>query len=133
MAGTGEVIMTRLNRVVLVKAFRSRIFLSLAVMLWLGTTVAAEQGRIKDDALLDASEYRSELEEVVVVGQEPEWRQNINQKEEWRPQRFELSKHSSKSRMQWFPEYTKDDRDNYNGVRDRTGENPEFQLFKMKF
>ena len=125
--------MTGLNRVVLVRVFRSGTFLSLVMLLCLSVIANADQGRLKEDTMLDASEYRSELEEVVVVGQEPEWRKDINQKEEWRPQRFKLSSHSSKSRMQWFPEYTKDERDNYNGVRDRTGENPEFQLFKMKF
>jgi hypothetical protein len=125
--------MKRLNRIGLVKVFRCGSFLSLTMLLWLSVAASADQSRLKGDSLLDASEYRSELEEVVVVGQEPEWRKNINQKEEWRPQRFKLSSQSSSSRIEWFPEYTKDERDNYNGVRDRMGEKADFQLFKMKF
>lgn len=93
---------------------------------------AAPNSKSDDQLLLHESEYRSELEEVVVVGRQPEWRQ-AEQKEQWRPDSFELPDQSSKSRMQWLPEYTKEDRDNYNEVRDRTGEKPEFKLFNWKF
>ena len=81
--------------------------------------------------LLDESEYRTELEEVIVVGKEPEWRRE--RKGEWRPDRFELPTPTQKSRIEWFPRYTKDERDNYDGVRDRTGEKPEFKIFEWKF
>lgn len=84
-------------------------------------------------SLLDESEYRTELEEIVVVGKQPEWRKNMDAKPEWRPAKFELPENTVKSRIQWFPSYTKDERDNYDGVRDRTGENPEFKLFDWRF
>lgn len=109
--------------------------LGCAVLIAMTVLPAAAQdsgSAARDTVLLDASEYRSELEEVVVVGRQPEWRQGA-QSEEWRPDKFELAKQASSSRMEWFPEYVKDERDNYQGVRDRTGEKAEFQLFKWTF
>ena len=96
-------------------------------VLAVGVTAQADDER----QLLDENEYRSKLEEVVVIGKEPEWRKE--KKEEWRPDRFKLQAPSSTSRFQWFPRYTKDERDNYDGVRDRTGEKPEIQIFNWKF
>ena len=82
--------------------------------------------------LLDESEYRTGLEEVVVVGKQPQWRQP--QQEPWRTERFELSAQVvSKPRIQWFPEYDKDEREFYQGVRDRTGEEAEIKIFEWKF
>ena len=96
------------------------------------TGVSAEKFSQTD--LLEQQEYRSDLEEVLVIGTEPEWRKNIDKQKEWRPERFELLDNaSSRLRMEWFPEYIKDERESYQGVRDRAGENPEFQLFKIKF
>ncbi len=90
--------------------------------------------KLSEDELLEQEEYRSDLEEVVVVGSEPEWRKNMDKQEEWRPDRFKLPDNPpSTSRMEWFPEYTKDERDNYQGVRDRTGEKAEFKIFELKF
>ena len=96
------------------------------------TGVSAEKFSQTD--LLEQQEYRSDLEEVLVIGTEPEWRKNIDKQEEWRPERFELPDNApSRLRMEWFPEYIKDERESYQGVRDRTGENPQFQLFKILF
>ena len=96
------------------------------------TGVSAEKFSQTD--LLEQQEYRSDLEEVLVIGTEPEWRKNIDKQKEWRHERFEfLDNASSRLRMEWFPEYIKDERESYQGVRDRAGENPEFQLFKIKF
>jgi|TARA_B110000037_G_C16766435_1_gene361454 hypothetical protein len=93
------------------------------------------QNATKDDfTLLDESEYRGEIEEVVVVGRQPEWRRKIDQEAEWRPERFKLPENSSpSSRIQWLPEYTEDERNSYQGVRDRTGEKASLKLFEWKF
>lgn len=123
--------MKRQNRIVLPNTTGGKACIVLAALLSVSPAVFA-QDMGGDRRLLDEGEYRSELEEVIVVGKEPEWRKP-KQQEQWRPQRFKLSEDSSKARLQWFPEYTKDERDNYNGVRDRTGENAEFKLFKFKF
>ncbi len=110
--------------------FSLRRFALAAIGLLLTSTVVSAV-REDEPRLLDESEYRSQLEEVVVIGKDPGWREQ--EKEEWRPEQFELPTLSSESRIQWFPQYSKDERDNYSGVRDRTGEKPEFQIFKWKF
>lgn len=96
---------------------------------------AVAQDTAKDDLpLLDESEYRGVIEEVVVIGRQPEWRRKIDEGEEWRPEKFELPADSApSSRIQWLPEYTEDERDSYQGIRDRTGEKPLFKLFEWKF
>ena len=105
------------------------------VLLFIAASLSGNSFAEREDSMsmLDESEYRTELEEVVVVGKQPEWRKNMDAKPEWRPAKFELPQNTVKSRIQWFPSYTKDERDNYNGVRDRTGENPEFKLFDWRF
>ena len=73
-------------------------------------------------------------EEVVVVGRQPEWRRKIDQEAAWRPEKFKLPENSSpSSRIQWLPEYTEDERNSYQGVRDRTGEKASLKLFEWKF
>ena len=73
-----------------------------------------------------------ELEEMVVTAREPQWRQPKDE-EDWRPDRFELPEGGPERRMEWLPEYTRDERDNYTEVRDPKNEEPDFQLFKWKF
>lgn len=92
--------------------------------------VHAQQNQ--EEVLLKDEDYRMQIEEVIVVGQQPEWRQN-KKPEEWRPDQFKLLEQSSDKGVRWLPEYTKDERDNYDGVRDRTGEKPEIKLFEWKF
>ena len=92
--------------------------------------VAAE----RDNAdVLPEESYRLELEEVVVTGQAPKWREP--EPSEWRPERFELPDESElvQPRMEWFPEYTRDERDNYDGVRDRMGEEAGIKIFEWRF
>ncbi|MFA7555165.1 MAG: hypothetical protein WCY88_13020 [Spongiibacteraceae bacterium] len=111
---------------------RHQLPLALLLLVALVSMAWAQTGRNSDEVLLDETEYRSELEEVVVIGQQPEWRKP-SKPEEWRPDKFELPKSSSSQRLDWLPEYTKDERDNYQGVRDRTGEKPEFKIFNWRF
>ncbi|GEM_PF-734254 len=98
------------------------------------SAVFAQDTEKNDALLLDESEYRRDIEEVVVIGKQPEWRRKIDQGEEWRPEKFELPADSAlTSRIQWLPEYTEEERDSYQGVRDRTGEKAAFKLFEWKF
>lgn len=90
----------------------------------------AQPGMDSND-LLDKSEYRGDLEEVIVTGSKPEWREQP--KPEWRADKFELKQSSSEPQREWFPEYTKEDRENYDGVRDRMGEKAEIKVFKWGF
>jgi hypothetical protein len=94
-------------------------------------TVSAEQLDKTNHQLLDESEYRTGLEEIVIIGKRPRWKEG--EQKQWRPERFELSQDIAAPRMQWFPEYSKDERENYQGVRDRTGEKAEIKFFELKF
>ncbi len=91
----------------------------------------ADPARTGEGMLLDDSAYRGEIEEIVVIGQQPEWRKPPES--EWRPERFELQQQEPPSRMEWFPKYVKDERDNYDGVNNRLEEKPEIQIFKWNF
>lgn len=73
-----------------------------------------------------------ELEEMVITAKEPDWRKPKDD-EEWRPDRFELPEGGTDKKMEWFPEYSKDERDDYDQVRNPLNEEPDFQLFKWKF
>lgn len=110
---------------------RSRWVPALLLVLMAVSAVAARAEQAQREELLDEKEYRSELEEVVVTASKPEWRQQ--EKPEWRSQRFELPEETRQPRMEWVPEYTKDERDLYDGVRDRKGEKPEIKLFEFRF
>lgn len=83
--------------------------------------------------LLDESEYRNKLEEVVVTGQQPDWRKSPAEQQEWRPEAFTLPQQTRPPRIEWFPAFARDERDYYQGVRDRTGEKAEIQIFKWLF
>lgn len=97
-------------------------------------TVFAQDVAKDDLSLLDESEYRSDIEEVVVIGRQPEWRRKIDDGPEWRQEKFELPADSTpSSRIQWLPEYTEDERDSYKAVRDPTEEKAAFKLFEWKF
>lgn len=106
-----------------------------ALLLCLGLSffASAEQIDQTNHQLLGEDEYRTALEEVVVVGRRPRWREEQEQ-QQWRPERFKLPTGVvSTPRIQWLPEYDKDERDFYQGVRDRTGEKAEIKLFEWKF
>ena len=75
----------------------------------------------------------SNMEEIVVSGSVPEWRRAEMEQEQWRRDQFELADESQPSRIEWFPAYTKEDRENYQQIRDRKGEKPEFKLFEWRF
>jgi hypothetical protein len=73
-----------------------------------------------------------EIEEMVITAKEPDWRKPKDE-QEWRPDRFELPEGGPDKRMEWFPEYTRDERDNFDQPFDPLKEKPGFQLFKWKF
>ena len=81
--------------------------------------------------LLDEQEYRLQQEEVVVTGQSPQWRKP--QQSEWRPEKFELPESTLPPRFEWWPEYTVDERDAYDTVRDRMGEKAAIKSFECRF
>ncbi len=104
--------------------------LALGAMLASAAVMAAEHDSVEP---LDESAYRLDMEEVVVTGQAPQWRQ-LDQPE-WRSERFKLKDASElpQPRMEWFPEYTRDERDNFEGVRDRMDEEAGIKIFEWRF
>ncbi|HUH38210.1 MAG TPA: hypothetical protein VL027_09735 [Spongiibacteraceae bacterium] len=82
--------------------------------------------------LLDESEYRSPLEEVIVRGEKPRWDDQPARRPDIDPRDIEFES-SDEPRLNWLPRYTADERDNYDGVRDRKNEKPLIKLFEFKF
>jgi hypothetical protein len=126
--------MTALMSTPLLPSLRGLLLPLVVLMLALLTlSVIAEQASEQNQpVLLDDSEYRTDIEEMVVRARRLDWR-NQQVEQEWRPERFELPEQSSEQRMQWLPRYSKDERDQFDGVRDRMGEKPEIKLFEWKF
>lgn len=81
--------------------------------------------------LLDESEYRTPLEEVVVTGQVPEWRKP--EEKQWRPDVFELPEQDQPSRILWFPEYLVDERDTANESNSINDEKATWKIFQWRF
>jgi len=100
-----------------------------------GALILATQGLAAQEReldLLDAEAYRTDLEEVIVHGQAPRWRQPRTV-EALRPEDIDFLEAGPDHRLDWFPRYTREERDAYQGVRDRKNETPELKLFEIHF
>jgi hypothetical protein len=95
--------------------------------------VAEDTAQANEEVLLDETEYPIAIEEIVVVGRQPEWRLKKDSDQVWRPKPFGLADAESKSRITWLPEYNEDEREQYQGVRDRTGEKAVIKIFEWEF
>lgn len=95
-----------------------------------GLALAAPEERNGD--LLDPSAYRTELEEIVVKGRAPRWRDE-QQRPELRPEDIQFFEPETQPRLQWLPRYTRDEREFYRGVRDRMDEKPQIKVFEIHF
>lgn len=91
---------------------------------------AQAQGGRPETPMLSEKEYRAPLEEVVVRGQQPALPE---QAPRWDRPKIELELESQPSRMEWAPAYAREERDDYEGVRDRTNAEPRIKLFEVKF
>ena len=80
---------------------------------------------------LPEAAYRQPLEEVIVTGRAPEWRRPPQA--EWRPRRFELRDVDEAPRMEWFPRYERDERDNMTNVNNRMDEKAGIKLLEWRF
>lgn len=99
-------------------------------LLLLGAALAQAQGGRPETPLLSEREYRSTLEEVVVRAQRPDIPE---QAPRWDRPKIELELESPPSRLEWAPRYVRDERDDYDGVRDRTNAEPRIKIFEVKF
>jgi len=79
--------------------------------------------------VLPSAEYRMPLQEVIAIGRAPYWRQPETPR--WEPPELELP--ASKSRLEWAPHYSRDERDDFNGVRDQLNPQPRTKLFEIHF
>lgn len=89
------------------------------------------QAQPDQEQLLSADAYPQPLEEVVVTAAAPEWRKP--QQTEWRPQRFELQQGDIEPRMEWFPPYLLDERDNMTTVNNRMDEKAGIKIWELRF
>ena len=105
----------------------------LAAALLLATAALAQSAAAKrETALLSEKEYPMQLEEVVVRAQRPQWRKK-EAPPDWNRGKFDLDTTAEPSRLQLAPKYSRDERDDYNGVRDRMNAEPRIKLFELKF
>jgi hypothetical protein len=94
---------------------------------------AAVAGSPAETPMLPQSEYRLPLEEVIVIGQEPYWQHRAPPR--WERPPLELkTPESAQPRLRLMPRYIRDERDDYDGVRDRMqNPPPRIKLFDLKF
>ena len=85
-----------------------------------GPVLAADEPAAADSSVLPKSAYRIPMEEVIAIGRVPYWRKE--QAPKWEREEMELQE--SKSRIQWAPNYTRDERDEYDGIRDSVNPQP---------
>jgi hypothetical protein len=94
-----------------------------------GPVLAADEPAATDSSVLPKSAYRIPMEEVIAIGRVPYWRKE--QAPKWEREEMELQE--SKARIQWAPNYTRDERDEYDGIRDSVNPQPRAKIFEMKF
>jgi hypothetical protein len=94
-----------------------------------GFVHAAGEPAAADSSVLPRSAYRVPMEEVIAIGRVPYWRKD--QAPKWEREEMELQE--SKARIQWAPGYSRDERDEYDGIRDSVNPQPRTKLFEVKF
>ena len=91
--------------------------------------VAAQQSP-SEAPVLSKSEYRLPLEEVIAIGRVPYWRQQ--EAPRWEPPELELQQ-PTQPRLEWVPHYSRDERDDYQGIHDPLNPQPRTKLFEVHF
>lgn len=102
----------------------------------LGVAAAGAQsggGGRPETPVLSENEYPLQLEEVVVRGKAPRWRQREPVAPDWEKGKFRLPAEAKPPRIEVMPRYTRDERDDYDQVRDRMNATPRIKVFEMKF
>lgn len=90
-------------------------------------------GSRPETPMLGEEEYPIQLEEVVVRGKAPRWREREPAAPDWEKGKFQLPTETKPPRIQVMPRYTRDERDDYDQVRDRMNATPRIKIFEMKF
>lgn len=93
---------------------------------------SAANGR-PETPMLGEEDYPIQLEEVVVRGKAPRWREREPAAPDWEKGKFQLPAETKPPRIEVMPRYTRDERDDYDQVRDRMNATPRIKVFEMKF
>lgn len=110
------------------------LYISAACVALMSASLCVAQQKSKPEtSILPASEYRKPLDEVIVEGQRPYWQGDAAPR--WDRAKVDAPKpdDASKSRLQWAPEYTRDERDDYAEPRDQVNPKPRAKIFELKF
>jgi hypothetical protein len=103
---------------------------ALPLLLWAAGALAQSR---PDVELLPESEYATQLEEVVVRGaRAPAWRDRLEEKPRWDRPALELEP-AEPPRIEWLPRYAREEREDFDGVRDRQNAEPRLRLFELRF
>ncbi len=105
--------------------------ITFGAMLLFSAAAVAEPEAPSAAALLPTSAYRLPMEEVIAIGQAPYWQQQP--RANWDAPKAELPLEAQPSRLQWAPRYVRDERDDYNGVREQLNPQPKTKLFELHF
>lgn len=103
--------------------------LALGLAAAMAAPAGADEPRATDGSILKKSDYRLPIEQVIAIGRVPYWRKD--QQPQWERQEMELQE--TKGRLQWAPPYTRDERDEYDGIRDSTNPKARTKIFEVKF
>ena len=93
-------------------------------------TAGAAQESPSETPALAPSEYRLPMEEVTAIGRLPYWRQT--EAPRWEQPSLELQQ-TAKSRLQWLPNYTRDERDDSKAVHDPANPQARTKVFEVRF
>jgi hypothetical protein len=97
--------------------------LLIATLAW-----AAENKPKPETPVLSRDAYRTPLDQVLVTG-----RSAPQQAPRWDKPKVDIPEQVAPSRLQLLPKYSRDERDEYNGVRDTQNPQPRTKLFELKF
>lgn len=98
------------------------VLLLIAPLVW-----AAENKPRPETPILSREEYRVPLDEVIVTGRT----QQLPPR--WDKPKAATPDQAPPSRLQLLPHYSREERDEYNGVRDTQNPQPRTKLFELKF
>jgi hypothetical protein len=98
------------------------ILLAIASLTW-----AAENKPRPETPVLSRDAYRIPLDEVIVTGRA----QQLPPR--WDKPKAAIPEEAPPSRLQLLPHYSREERDEYNGVRDVQNPQPRTKLFELKF
>ena len=109
-----------------------KIILSIAALCCVAAW-AAELKQKPETSVLPATAYRTPLDEIIVEGKLPYWQREA-------PPRFDKPKveapkpgEATPGRLQWAPNYTREEREDFNEVRDQMNPKARTKIFEIRF